>query len=82
MANHPLNLPMSPLILLTGATGYVGGRLLPHLERRGRRVRCLARRPEFLASRVAPTTMEIESAAFGEQISEGAQPRAHHCHVA
>lgn len=56
MANHPLNLPMSPLILLTGATGYVGGRLLPQLEGRGRRVRCLARRPEFLASRVAPTT--------------------------
>jgi uncharacterized protein YbjT (DUF2867 family) len=44
------------LILLTGATGYVGGRLLGALEARGERVRCLSRRPEVLAPRVAPTT--------------------------
>jgi len=31
MANH------SPPILLTGGTGYVGGRLLPLLEQRGLR---------------------------------------------
>ena len=36
------------LVLLTGATGYVGGRLLPLLESQGYRVRCLARRPEAL----------------------------------
>ena len=41
-------------ILLTGATGYVGGRLLEPLTRRGHRVRCLARRPEALDGRVAP----------------------------
>ena len=35
-------------ILLTGATGYVGGRLLAALEQRGEQVRCLARRPEAL----------------------------------
>ncbi|HEX9147943.1 MAG TPA: NAD-dependent epimerase/dehydratase family protein, partial [Thermoanaerobaculia bacterium] len=35
-------------ILLTGATGYVGGRLLEELVRAGRRVRCVARRPERL----------------------------------
>ena len=34
-----------PLILLTGATGYVGGRLLPLLNRQGRHVRCLVRNP-------------------------------------
>lgn len=45
-----------PRILLTGATGYVGGRLLGVLERSGSRVRCLARRPESLESRVAPGT--------------------------
>ena len=45
-----------PLILLTGATGYVGGRLLKALEQEGHRVRCLARRPEFLRGRVAATT--------------------------
>ena len=38
-------------ILVTGATGYVGGRLLPALLARGERVRCLARRPEAVAPR-------------------------------
>src|SRR3989304_8483992 len=46
----------SRLTLLTGASGYGGGRLLTALEAAGRRVRCLARRPEFLQSRVAATT--------------------------
>jgi len=43
-------------ILLTGATGYVGGRLLIALEAEGRLVRCLARRPEYLRQRVGPGT--------------------------
>lgn len=42
-------------ILLTGATGYVGGRLLPLLESLGT-VRCLARDPATLEGRVAPGT--------------------------
>lgn len=33
------------LVLITGATGYVGGRLLHDLEAKGKLVRCLARRP-------------------------------------
>jgi uncharacterized protein YbjT (DUF2867 family) len=45
-----------PLILLTGATGYVGGRLLARLEDLGHRVRCLARRPEELGARVGGDT--------------------------
>jgi uncharacterized protein YbjT (DUF2867 family) len=44
------------MILLTGATGYVGGRLLHRLEAAGRAVRCVARRPEYLRHRAAPTT--------------------------
>jgi uncharacterized protein YbjT (DUF2867 family) len=48
--------PHPPRILLTGATGYVGGRLLPRLEAAGYRVRCLARRPEALQGRVAAAT--------------------------
>jgi uncharacterized protein YbjT (DUF2867 family) len=36
---------MAPTVLLTGATGYVGGELLPELLRRGLEVRCLVRRP-------------------------------------
>lgn len=43
-------------ILLTGATGYVGGRLLPLLNKSGRPVRCLTRRPEALRDRTGPTT--------------------------
>ena len=39
-------------VLLTGATGYVGGRLLPLLVADGWRVRCLARQPDHLSSRV------------------------------
>jgi uncharacterized protein YbjT (DUF2867 family) len=33
-------------ILLTGATGYVGGRLLPELLSAGHQVRCLVRNPD------------------------------------
>jgi uncharacterized protein YbjT (DUF2867 family) len=36
-------------VLVTGATGYVGGRLVAALERAGAPLRCLARRPEALA---------------------------------
>jgi uncharacterized protein YbjT (DUF2867 family) len=46
----------SALILLTGGTGYVGGRLLTALEAGGRQVRCLARRPEVLQARTRPGT--------------------------
>ena len=38
-------------VLVTGATGYVGGRLLPALLERGEHVRCLARRPEAVIPR-------------------------------
>ena len=42
-------MPTAPLILLTGATGYVGGRrLLRALEAGGHQVRCLTRRPDVL----------------------------------
>jgi uncharacterized protein YbjT (DUF2867 family) len=43
-------------VLLTGATGYVGGRLLPVLEKADVALRCLARRPEFLHPKTAPET--------------------------
>lgn len=44
-------------MLLTGATGYVGGRLLHRLEDDpGLRVRCLTRRPEVLAGRAGTGT--------------------------
>ena len=42
---------MSNLILVTGATGYVGGRLVPRLLDAGYRVRCLVRDPNRLQGR-------------------------------
>jgi uncharacterized protein YbjT (DUF2867 family) len=49
---------MSRLVLVTGATGYVGGRLLAPLLSRGHRVRCLARRPRE-ARRRLPAGVDI-----------------------
>ncbi|HEY5021917.1 MAG TPA: SDR family oxidoreductase [Gemmatimonadaceae bacterium] len=48
--------PEAPLILLTGASGYVGGRLLKLLEHDGHRLRCLARRPDTLRPKIASST--------------------------
>jgi uncharacterized protein YbjT (DUF2867 family) len=41
----------SPLILVTGATGYIASRLIPGLLEAGYRVRCLAREPRRLTGR-------------------------------
>lgn len=41
-------------ILITGGTGYVGGRLVTSLTERGESLRLMARRPDFLRSRVDP----------------------------
>jgi uncharacterized protein YbjT (DUF2867 family) len=43
-------------ILLTGASGYVGGHLLRRLQASGAPLRCLARHPELLRRRLAPAT--------------------------
>lgn len=48
-------------VLLTGATGYVGGRLLPRLRAGPHDVRCLTRRPEEFRSRV-PEDVEVVGA--------------------
>ena len=48
------------VVLVTGASGYVGGRLVVALESRGERVRCLARTPAYLAARFSPSTEMVE----------------------
>ena len=56
---------MSPDVLLTGATGYIGGRLLRHLEEAGRAVRCLARQPEKVTPG-RPTTEVVQGDCLDE----------------
>lgn len=46
------------LILLTGASGYIGGRLLRTLHEKGECLRAMARRPEELRARV-PVDVEV-----------------------
>src|SRR5919112_2068560 len=60
------------MILVTGATGYVGGRLLRTLESRGELLRCLVRKPEFLRARVQSSTDIVQ----GEVLDAGSLPAA------
>jgi uncharacterized protein YbjT (DUF2867 family) len=61
------------LILVTGATGYIGGRLVPRLLKDGHRVRCVVRDPSRLQGRpwhdrveiVAGDVLEAESLRAG-----------------
>lgn len=48
-------------VLVTGATGYVGGRLVPRLIEEGHHVRCLVRNPAKLAA--APWHDDVEIVA-------------------
>ncbi len=47
-------------VLLTGASGYIGGRLLHRLEASGGALRCLTRRPQLLRERVARHVEVVE----------------------
>lgn len=53
-----------PEILLTGATGCIGGRLLEALEAKGRPVRCMTRRPEALNGKVGPQSSVVRGDCF------------------
>ncbi|HUF10991.1 MAG TPA: SDR family oxidoreductase [Rhodothermales bacterium] len=55
-----------PNILLTGATGYVGGRLLHRLEADGLRVRCMARNPEHLIQKASRETEIVDGDVLNE----------------
>src|SRR6476469_9293247 len=49
-----------PVVLLTGASGYVGGRLLPLLERQPLVLRCLARNPDKLRPLAKESTQVVQ----------------------
>jgi uncharacterized protein YbjT (DUF2867 family) len=61
-----------PLLLVTGASGYIGGRLMRALHDAGARVRCMARRPEELRVR-APDRVEI---VHGDVLDPASLPAA------
>jgi uncharacterized protein YbjT (DUF2867 family) len=58
------------MTLLTGASGYIGGRLLRRLEASGRPLRCLTRRPTVLRERVQPGTEVVEGDALDPESLE------------
>lgn len=70
--NRTTGVTHKPVVLVTGATGYVGGRLVGHIDPRRFRVRCLARKPEYIRDRLPPG---IELAA-GDALDSGTLPDA------
>jgi uncharacterized protein YbjT (DUF2867 family) len=52
------------LILLTGASGYIGGSLLNELDRSQYKIRCLARHPEYLKVRVGRGVEVVKGDVF------------------
>ena len=69
-------------VLVTGATGYVGGRLVPRLLDAGYRVRCVARSARKLAGRAwaSHSRVEIVEADLGDEHATEAAMRG--CHAA
>jgi len=65
--------PPAGLVLVTGATGYVGGRLVPRLLESGHRVRCLVRDRARLEGRPWADRVEIVA---GDVLSPETLPSA------
>jgi uncharacterized protein YbjT (DUF2867 family) len=60
-----------PCCLVTGATGYIGGRLVPELLDAGHRVRCLTRSPERLRDHPWAGRVEVVSGDVTDARSVG-----------
>ena len=58
------------LVLVTGASGYVGGRLVTVLLERGYRVRCLVRTPTKVVSAPWGTSVDIVQGDVGGDLGE------------
>lgn len=65
----------TPLILVTGATGYIGGRLVPRLLEQGYTVRCLVRDPTRLQGRIWRQAVEVVK---GDVLQPDSLPAAMH----
>jgi uncharacterized protein YbjT (DUF2867 family) len=62
----------APVVLLTGASGYVGGRLIPLLEKRPVVLRCLARNPDKLRPLVKEITQIVRGDVLDPPSLDGA----------
>ncbi|HEV7173149.1 NAD(P)H-binding protein, partial [Pedococcus sp.] len=58
---------MPRLALVTGATGYIGGRLVPELLAAGFAVRCLVRTPSKLRDQPWAGQVEIVQGDVGDR---------------
>ncbi|ASK66123.1 NAD(P)-dependent oxidoreductase [Brachybacterium avium] len=59
----------APLVLVTGASGYIGGRLVPALLEAGLRVRAMARHADRLEDRPWRDQVEVVEADVGDPAS-------------
>jgi len=57
-------------VLVTGASGYIGGRLVPELLARGHRVRCVARDPRKLDPAPWRAEVEVVRADIADDLTE------------
>jgi len=70
-------LPDRPVVLLAGASGYIGGRLIPLLEQQPIVLRCLARTPDKLRPIVKKTTQVVRGDVLDAASLEGAMAGVH-----
>ena len=75
--NAEMAIEHNPVVLLTGASGYVGGRLIPLLEQQPVKLRCLARHPEKLRSQVKETTEVVQGDVLDADSLEKAMQGVH-----
>src|SRR5579863_1515133 len=69
--------PNAPVVLLTGASGYVGGRLIPLLEQQPVMLRCLARNPDKLRPLVKESTQVVRGDVLDAASLEAALQGVH-----
>jgi uncharacterized protein YbjT (DUF2867 family) len=67
----------APTVLLTGASGYVGGRLIPLLEKQPVILRCLARNPDKLQPLVGKSTEVVRGDVLDSSSLDGALKGVH-----
>ena len=66
-----------PVVVVTGGTGYIGGRLLKALYKKQYQLRCIARHPEFLLERIDSDIDIVQGDVLNKNSLESALSGAH-----